>query len=64
MGITPGKLMFLRIGLSLSTMKTTTRILLLLTALGGLSLFAGCNTTEGVGRDVERTGEEIQDAAR
>jgi predicted small secreted protein len=24
----------------------------------------GCNTFEGAGRDVERTGEEIQDVAR
>jgi len=24
----------------------------------------GCNTVEGAGRDIERAGEEIQDAAR
>ena len=24
----------------------------------------GCNTMEGAGRDVERAGEEVQDAAR
>lgn len=25
--------------------------------------FAGCNTAEGVGRDIERVGEEIQEEA-
>jgi entericidin B len=25
-------------------------------------VFTGCNTMEGAGRDVERTGEKIQDA--
>ena len=25
---------------------------------------AGCNTMEGVGRDVERGGEKVQDAAK
>ena len=27
-------------------------------------LLAGCNTFEGVGRDVERGGEKVQDAAK
>lgn len=27
-----------------------------------LLFFTGCNTARGVGRDVERAGEEIQDA--
>jgi len=35
--------------------------LLLLAAFGTL---AGCNTMEGVGRDVERGGEKVQDAAK
>ncbi len=35
--------------------------LLLITLLGGL---AGCNTVQGVGRDVERGGEKVQDAAK
>ena len=35
--------------------------LLLLMGLLSFSL-AGCNTTEGIGRDVESVGEGIQDA--
>ena len=27
-------------------------------------LLAGCNTMEGVGRDVERGGEKLQDTAK
>ena len=29
----------------------------------GLSLLSGCNTVEGVGRDIERAGDAIQDEA-
>jgi entericidin B len=36
-------------------------LLALLVALGAPIL--GCNTTEGVGKDVERGGENLQDAA-
>jgi predicted small secreted protein len=32
-------------------------------AAGLLALAAGCNTTEGVGEDIEEAGEEIQEAA-
>ena len=35
--------------------------LLMLVSFG---LLAGCNTMEGVGRDVERGGEKLQDTAR
>jgi len=35
---------------------------LLLALFAGLSV--GCNTMEGAGRDIERAGEEIEDAAR
>jgi entericidin B len=35
---------------------------LLLLAL--LSTLAGCNTMEGLGRDVERGGEKLQDSAK
>ncbi len=34
------------------------------TLLGSLFLAAGCNTVAGAGKDVERTGEKIQDAAK
>lgn len=43
------------------------KILTILGALGvlfSISLTSGCNTSRGLGRDVERAGEEIQDAAR
>jgi len=31
--------------------------------LATISLFAGCNTMHGAGKDIERGGEEIQKAA-
>lgn len=36
-----------------------------LASAAGLSMFAlaGCNTVEGVGRDIERAGDAIQDEA-
>ena len=40
------------------------RILLaVLAAVVGISL-AGCNTIEGVGKDLKRAGEKVQGAAR
>ena len=36
----------------------------MLMALGLLGGAAGCNTVEGVGKDVEGAGEATQDAAR
>ena len=38
-------------------------LLATLAALVGLAL-AGCNTIEGVGKDLKRAGEKVQDAAR
>ena len=35
---------------------------ILAVAVGGLSL-TGCKTTEGAGKDIEKAGEKIQDAA-
>ena len=32
--------------------------------LGALATLAGCNTMEGMGRDVERGGEKIQKEAQ
>jgi predicted small secreted protein len=32
-------------------------------AIAGLILLAGCNTMEGLGQDIERGGEKIQDKA-
>jgi len=39
-------------------------VLVLLAGLFAVSLFAGCNTVRGVGKDVERGGEKLQDATR
>lgn len=45
-------------------METMKKILTGLFLLGLVSVFlAGCNTVEGMGKDIERGGEEIQDAA-
>ncbi|HTP39273.1 MAG TPA: entericidin A/B family lipoprotein [Steroidobacteraceae bacterium] len=37
--------------------------LLTLCALAGLALIAGCNTVHGAGKDIERGGEKVQNAA-
>jgi predicted small secreted protein len=37
------------------------RILFTIAILGVVSTFMGCNTAHGFGKDVERTGEKIQD---
>jgi entericidin B len=34
-----------------------------LAVLGAISFLSACNTVQGVGRDVEATGEAIEDAA-
>ncbi len=39
------------------------RILATLLLLGMLGTITGCNTMSGVGRDIERGGEKIQDKA-
>jgi predicted small secreted protein len=39
-------------------------VLATLTTLGFAALLSGCNTMEGAGKDVERTGEAIQSTAR
>ena len=42
-------------------MKRNLAILLL--ALFSATLLGGCNTIEGAGKDIEKAGEEVQDAA-
>jgi predicted small secreted protein len=37
------------------------KLLVILTLLGAIS---GCNTIEGMGKDIERSGEATQDTAR
>ena len=39
------------------------RIIATLLLLGMLGTITGCNTMAGVGRDIERGGEKIQDKA-
>ena len=40
------------------------RILATLMLLGMLGAIAGCNTIEGMGKDIERGGEAAQQAAK
>jgi len=44
-------------------MKTAQRIVALAVLLGSCLISVGCNTTQGAGKDMERAGEKIQDAA-
>ncbi len=39
------------------------KIAVVLALLGAVSFLTACNTVEGVGKDVEATGEAISDAA-
>ncbi|PPE71429.1 entericidin A/B family lipoprotein [Caldimonas thermodepolymerans] len=34
------------------------------TLMAALALLAGCNTFEGLGKDIQKAGEKIEDAAR
>jgi predicted small secreted protein len=46
------------------TMKRIKRYVFGILLIGVLSiLLSGCNTVEGMGEDIERGGEEIQDVA-
>jgi len=40
------------------------RLLATLMLLGMLGTIAGCNTIQGMGKDIERGGEATQDAAK
>lgn len=42
----------------------TRNILIVLAMFGMLGAVAGCNTMAGLGKDVERGGEAVQDTAR
>ena len=44
-------------------MKTKLLPLLLISALWA-ALGTGCNTTKGVGKDIEKAGNKLQDAAK
>ena len=36
----------------------------LITLLATLMLLAGCNTVEGIGKDVKKAGEKVEEAAK
>ncbi len=40
------------------------RIIATLAAIAALAFLAGCNTVEGVGKDVKKGGEAIEKAAK
>jgi entericidin B len=42
----------------------TSRVALILLALGAGFVLSACNTVEGVGKDIEATGDAISDTAR
>lgn len=46
-----------------STSMAVRRVLLALGLLAGASALTACNTTEGVGEDIEELGDSIDDAA-
>ena len=37
---------------------------ILFVSLAALCLLAGCNTVEGVGKDIQKGGEKIEEAAK
>jgi predicted small secreted protein len=43
--------------------KVSTSAMLLMMLISGFSLMAGCETTKGAGRDIEKAGDKIEDAA-
>ena len=44
-------------------MKTVFKYLVLLAAAAGLLVLSGCNTMEGFGKDLQKVGNEIEEAA-
>lgn len=46
-----------------NNMKTKNALSLLLAALVWAVIGTGCNTMEGAGKDIEKAGDKIQDAA-
>ena len=45
-------------------MKKTMKLVVVAAAAAGMMALAACNTVEGVGKDVERGGEKLQDVAK
>jgi len=39
------------------------KLMILSLTLGSIAALVGCNTMDGLGQDVEKAGDEIQDAA-
>lgn len=44
-------------------MKILLKVLVLTVTLGSLCILGGCNTMEGVGKDLKQAGGAIEDAA-
>ena len=42
---------------------TVATVATLAVIIGSSALIGGCNTTKGAGKDIEKTGDAIQDAA-
>ena len=45
-------------------MRMLKRLIGVALVMGILVAMIGCNTTEGIGEDVERAGEKVQDVAK
>ena len=46
------------------TFSRLARLCLVVLALGSAAAVGACNTVQGAGKDIERGGEKIQDAAK
>jgi predicted small secreted protein len=45
-------------------MRNVVKLVLATAAVAGVVALSACNTVEGFGKDVERGGEKLQDAAK
>jgi entericidin B len=45
-------------------MRKIAAFLILAFAVGATGILSGCNTMSGMGKDIERGGEKMQDSAR
>lgn len=45
-------------------MKSAVKVVLVVAGVCGLVALSACNTVEGMGKDIERGGEKLQDAAK
>jgi entericidin B len=45
-------------------MRKVMKVVLVVAGMCGLVALSACNTVEGMGKDIERGGEKMQDAAK